>query len=189
MATSILWKGISSPSLENCRIQATEYGYAIRSMIIGLHEEQIFQVEYEIRTDVHWQNFFVRVSSDINKKTVSTLLEKKEGQWFLNDRPAPQFKSASFVDISLTPFTNTLPVRSLEWTKDPQIIDVIYFDLPAGEVKPVQQLYKQLDRNHFLFATADDSFQSTLTVYSEGFVTDYPTLFRMMAKQEMADNL
>jgi len=185
MATSILWKGISWPSLENCRILHTDYGYDIRSMIIGLHDERIFQVEYEIRTDVNWQSLFVRVSSDINKKNLTTVLEKKDGQWFLNDRLAAEFKPASFVDLSLTPFTNTLPIRGLAWTKEPQTIDVIYFDLPAGEVKAVRQIYKQLDLSHYVFATADGSFQATITVDTDGFVTDYPTLFKMMAKTSL----
>jgi len=187
MITSILWKGISSPSLENCRIHHTADAHEIHSMIIGLHNGRIFQVEYQIRTDVNWQSLFVRISSDIDRKTLITILEKKGESWFLNNCPAPEFEQAAFVDISLTPFTNTLPVRGLPWTKDQQTIDVIYFDLPAGEVRLVQQKYKQIDGSHYNFATADGRFEATITVDFEGFVTDYPTLFKMMAKQEIPD--
>jgi len=187
MTTSILWKGISSPSLENCRIFQTVYGYEIRSMIIGLQDERIFQVEYEIRTDANWQSSFVKVTSDINSKSLTTKLEMKDGHWYLNDRSSPEFIPSSFIDISLTPFTNTLPIRALEWTKDQQTIEVIYFDLAAGEFKPVQQLYRQVDRSHYFFATMDGSFQATITVDSDGFVTEYPGLFKMMAKQKMPD--
>ncbi|HET7003051.1 MAG TPA: putative glycolipid-binding domain-containing protein [Puia sp.] len=187
MITVILWKGISWQSMENCRIQSTDEAHDIRSVITGVQDERIFRIEYEIRTDRKWQTLFVKISTEIDGETLLTVLEKKNGHWYLNGKSAPEFEAAAFVDISLTPFTNTLPIKGVRWTKEPRTIDVIYFDMMAGEVKLVQQIYKALDESHYFFSTADGSFQETITVDSDGFVDDYPGLFKMIAKQKMPD--
>ncbi len=65
-----------------------------------------------------------------------------QGNWKQNGKPAEQFRGCIDVDIAVTPFTNTLPIRRLGLpTGQLQEIQVIYCDLLDQVIKAVRQKY------------------------------------------------
>jgi hypothetical protein len=100
----------------------------------------------------------------------------------LNGNPNTQLDDIVDIDISLTPFTNTLPVNRLQLKDgERQVIEVIYFDIFGKEIKPVKQVYTRLTSTQYVYENYDGSFKANLVIDEQGLVVDYPELFEMTA--------
>jgi len=171
--------------MENCLLTKTVDGNEITSTIIGVYENQIYKVEYHIRTDKNWETVFVNLKTQSGNTNELFILEKKEGSWLLNNKRNDELKDIFDIDISLTPFTNTLPINRLrQKDNERQTIEVIYFDILEKEVKPVKQVYTRLAIDRYTYENYDKSFKADIKIDQQGLVVDYPELFKMTAKYE-----
>ncbi len=90
------------------------------------------------------------------------------------------------VDISATPFTNTLPIRRLALQPGSSVIlSMAYIAIPQMDIEATQQRYTCLEVTSFggryLYESLADGvsrFTAELPVDSDGLVLDYPGLFR-----------
>ncbi|HTE32309.1 MAG TPA: putative glycolipid-binding domain-containing protein [Chryseolinea sp.] len=185
MQTNIIWTGKLYHSMENCLLTKTVDGNEITSTIIGAHENQIYKVEYHIRTNKNWETTFVNLKTQSGNSNELFILEKKERSWLLNNKPNDGLKDIFDIDISLTPFTNTLPINRLQQKENErQTIEVIYFDILEKEIKPVKQIYTRLSIDRYTYENYDKSFKADIKIDDQGLVVDYPELFKMTAKRE-----
>lgn len=154
-------------------------GAEITSAIVGSYEGKLYRVEYHIKTNGYWQTVLLDITSQINNHTQVIKLEGDgKGTWICNGKEAAQFKNCIDVDIAVTPFTNTLPIRRLNLQQGrPQQIQVIYCDLLQQEIKPVSQKYTRLSQNEYHYENIPNDFEATIQVDERGFVVDYPGLF------------
>ena len=179
MQENLLWTGREYYSLENCLVKVTTKGAEITSVIIGLYEEKIYRVEYLIKTNQNWETIFFEITSRHSNQTESIRLEGDgKGNWLRDDKHADQFAGCVDIDIPLTPFTNTLPIRRLKLSQNQtQIIKVIYCDLLEQQIKPVQQKYTRLSKTEYHYENIPNDFAATIQVDESGLVVDYPSLF------------
>lgn len=179
MQTNILWSGREYYSLENCLIDTSETGSEITSTIIGSYQGKIYQVAYHIKTNEHWETVFVAITSRHSNQTQKIQLEGDgKGNWTSNGTEAKQFRGCIDVDIALTPFTNTLPIRRLKLhQQQEQVIQVIYIDLIDQRILPVRQLYRCLSATEYHYENIPNDFEARVVVDESGFVVDYPSLF------------
>ena len=83
------------------------------------------------------------------------------------------------IDIAVTPFTNTLPIRRLNLeVGEAAEIDVVYVTVPDLTLSPAPQRYTRLDDRIYRFESLDSGYTADITVDDHGLVTDYPGLFR-----------
>jgi uncharacterized protein len=90
------------------------------------------------------------------------------------------------VDISVTPFTNTLPIRRLALQpSSTATLSMAYIEIPQMHVKVTEQRYTCLEvtpsGGKYRFESLEHgvaSFSADLPVDQEGLVLDYPGLFR-----------
>lgn len=179
MQKNILWTGREYYSLENCLINTTDAGVEITSAIVGLYQGKLYRVEYRIETNANWETRIVEINCqhNNNRQLINLHREGKSG-WLLDGKKSPAFDGCADVDIPLTPFTNSLPINRLRiGVGSEQIIPVIYIDVLAGEVKPVQQKYIRLSENEYHYENIPNDFEADIVVDESGFVVDYPELF------------
>src|SRR4051794_30981500 len=133
MQTNILWAGQEYHSLENCVVETSAAGAEITSTIIGSYKKKIYKTEYCIRSNPNWATVFLEITSRQSNKFHFIRLEGDgEGTWTRSGKILKQFKGCIDVDISLTPFTNSLPINRLNLTEnESQEIQVIYLDVLA----------------------------------------------------------
>lgn len=179
MNTQVLWTGREYYSLEHCRISETIEGANIHSTIVGQYEKNIYTVEYEINIGADWVTRSCHIKSCHNDIEQDHQLESDgKGNWKYNGEQTTQFAGCIDVDIPLTPFTNTLPIRRLKLSKgESKEISVIYCDLLAQEIKPVRQRYTCLSTTEYHYENVPNDFEATIKVDEKGFVVDYPELF------------
>lgn len=183
MQTNILWSGIEYYSLENCVIDVKDNGVHIDSVIVGLYEKKIYRVEYKLTLNAHWEVYHCTVKSQHDDKTEELELIKEQHLWIMNGKYHHDFSGCFDVDIPLTPFTNSLPINRLQLNQDEEKeIDVIYIDILNHEIRRVKQKYIRVSEKSYHYENIPNDFEAEITVDKEGFVIDYPQLFKRTAK-------
>ncbi|MFD1140342.1 putative glycolipid-binding domain-containing protein [Larkinella insperata] len=179
MQLNLLWTGREYYSLENCLVETGESGSQITSTIIGQYEGKIYLVDYRIQTNPQWQTVLLEVRSRHSNQVQAIRLEGDgKGNWRQNGQVADAFAGCLDVDLPLTPFTNTLPIRRLGLQPDQsRQIGVIYCDLLAGQFTPVQQQYTRLAETAYHYQNVPNNFEAIIQVDEYGLVVDYPELF------------
>jgi len=179
MQTNLLWTGREYYSLENCLVTDKTSGAEVNSVIIGYYDEKIYKIEYRIITNQNWETVFFEIISQHSNQTQSIRFEGDgKGNWVSNHKQADQFTGCIDIDIPLTPFTNTLPIRRLNLSQNQtQEIKVIYCDLLEQQVKVVCQRYTCLSNTEYHYENVPNDFEATIEVDNDGFVIDYPSLF------------
>lgn len=179
MQVNVLWTGREYYSLENCLVNFTTENIEISSTIVGYYQNKLYLAEYFIKTNNNWETFFVNIKYRINNIENKIQLEKdSNGNWLLNNDKEDKFKNCIDVDISITPFTNTLPINRLQLSQNTeQQIKVVYINIFEQEIKPVEQIYQRLSDTKYLYKNVPNDFEAEIEVDESGFVVDYPYLF------------
>jgi hypothetical protein len=109
------------------------------------------------------------------------------GSWTTESgRTIPSLKGCLDVDLSATPFTNTLPIRRLALQPGTSAtLSVVYIAVPQMRVQATQQRYTCLELTssggrcrYESLTNGVSSFTVELPVDQDGLVSDYPGLFR-----------
>jgi len=180
----VMWTPWEEAGLEHLRLVASDDGVVAKGLVIGLEAGRPFRIGYEIRCDERWRVREVRAAAPDLERPVLELLADGAGHWKRGGgEPAPELDGCIDVDISATPFTNTLPIRrlGLEPGESEELI-VTYIRVTELLVGPERQRYgcleAQANGGLYRFEALPSGFNAELPVDAEGLVIDYPGLFR-----------
>jgi uncharacterized protein len=181
----VMWAPWEGPGLEHLRLVTSDEGVVANGLVIGLEAGRPFRIGYEVRCDGRWRVREVRVTTPDSERSVLELLTDGEGHWKRGSgEPTPELDGCIDVDISATPFTNTLPIRrlGLEPGESEELI-VTYVRVPELLVGSERQCYGCLEEEAeggglYHFEALPSGFTAELPVDGEGLVIDYPGLFR-----------
>lgn len=189
MKTEVIWEQIVEKGLEHLVLQQGE-DIEADSLALGMIEGAAYRIKYQILCDLEWRVEKVRVEDLLNHKTLD-FMRRGEGIWTNEgDQPIDAIKGCSDVDIMITPFTNTLPIRRLNLVlHKSKEISVVYFSLPELTVSKLNQRYTFLaqenDHRVYKYESLNSGFTSDIKVDSDGLVTDYPGIFKMVRKEQL----
>lgn len=179
-----MWAPWEGPGLEHLRLVTSDGGVVANGLVIGLEAGRPFRISYELRCDGRWRVREVRVATPDSERPVLELLADGEGHWERRGgESVPELDGCIDVDISATPFTNTLPIRRLGLEPgESEELTVTYVRVPELLVGPERQRYgcleAQADGGLYRFEALPSGFTAELPVDAEGLVIDYPGLFR-----------
>lgn len=183
MSADVAWEALEWPSLEHVIVSGGESGFRADAQLV-LALDGLARGSYRVECDTDWRvtSLTIQITSATCTKTVD-LAAAGDGHWLADGQPAPELDGCTDVDIGCTPLTNTLPIRRLSWSPgQAHDIDVVYVSVPSLDVRPARQRYTLLARddmsNEALFRYESGSFTADLPVDADGFVTDYPGLWR-----------
>jgi hypothetical protein len=175
---ALIWRGIHYQSFEYFNLNTKEESYRAESRIIGCYEDNIYTLDYRILVDKDWIVKDFLIESEINRVKRTFSGKRNQNQWEINGVVNSEFNNFKFIDISLTPFTNTLPINNLKLSEsDSQKIDVIYIDVLNHHIRPVQQQYTRTAVNKYLYENIETDFKAEISVDESGLVSTYPELF------------
>lgn len=182
MQKSIVWEGIAYDTEEHCSVNYLDGGIVVRSEIEGWADNKAIYAEYTLYLSNDWTvteiDIHFTVGADENKysfkRTPAGWIDSTGGD-------CAEFGECRFVDISLTPLTNTLPIKGLLFGESQLLeIEVVYFDILANEIRRDVQHYAHIGNNTYRFTNAGGDYTAEITVDADGFVTHYPELFEML---------
>lgn len=180
-----MWAPREGPGLEHLRLVTSDGDVVVANgLVIGLEAGRPFRIGYEIRCDGSWRVREIRAEAPNSGPPVLELLADGEGLWKRRGGESlPELDGCIDVDISATPFTNTLPIRRLGLRPgESEELTVAYIRVPELLVAPERQRYGCLearaDGGLYRFEALPGGFTAELPVDAEGLVLDYPGLFR-----------
>jgi uncharacterized protein len=187
MQKNILWTGIEYHSVENCILTITDKGAKVTSSIVGKYANELYKIEYRIRINQFWETTSFEMESQLHNTMKRVRFRRQgKGRWFVNGRLDKKLNGCIDIDISLTPFTNALPINRLKPAENQvEQIMVLYVDVLGEKIMPVQQKYTRLSDADFKFENVPNDFESVISVDELGLVVEYPGLFK---RTYMADS-
>lgn len=184
MRREVMWSAWEDPGLGHLRLAVRDDGIIADGMVIGATEGRPFRVAYEVRCDTDWRVRALRVGAPGPEPPGVDVLSDGEGNWTASDGWAvPELQGCIDADISVTPFTNTLPIRRLDLAPGESAeLSVAYVEGTELQARPEPQRYTCLEKGDrgglYRFLSLDGGFTADLTVDADGLVLDYPGLFR-----------
>jgi hypothetical protein len=190
MERNVMWTAWSDPGLEHLRLVQYDSGILADGVIIAVEDGRPFRARYTIQCDTGWRVREVRIDllDDTHKRI--DLTSDGEGHWADSaGETLPGLAGCFDIDISATPFTNTLPIRRLALPPGTAAdINVVYITLPDMSVQPQLQRYTCLATNvrggRYRYESRSTGFTAELPVDGDGLVEDYPGLFRRVMSAE-----
>ncbi len=170
------WKNLIDHAIEDLALIEDVDGISAEGRIIGSGQGNL-DVEYTLRLDPAWHTREVRLRLSDGRGL--WLTSDGAGRWMGENGHLGELDGAIDVDISATPFTNTLPIRRLELhTGESVEIAVVYISLGELAVSLDPQRYTCLEPlRRYRFDSLDSDFTRVLTTDGAGLVIFYTGLY------------
>lgn len=170
------WRPVEEPGLEHLELTEEAGRIFARSILIGEREGVSFGLRYQVELSPGWL-----VQSLVLERLDGARLRLEsdgEGHWRRGGVAAPELDGCIDIDISGTPFTNTLPIRRCDLALDePRRFRMAWVPLDTLVPFADGQVYTRLGERRFRYQSQDGSFERVIETDEEGFVTLYPGLF------------
>jgi uncharacterized protein len=178
---TVCWTPIGSPGFEHLQLRADDGGYVAKSVVLGIDGETPFRLHYKIKTDQEWRTrkLWVRAVTPFNEREL-TLRGDGRGNWRSDDgMDLPALRDCIDVDITTTPFSNTLPINRLQLIPGQSVdIRVVYVTAPGLAISVSAQRYSRREASEdIFFESPAHDFTALLPIDGDGLVLDYPHLF------------
>ena len=172
------WCPYDGSGLEHLVVHRDGDTISAHGVVIGERDGLRHGTRYVIECDSAWRvrHALIEVAGGARLE----LFADGEGHWHGRDgAPIAALDGCIDIDLTASCFTNTLPIRRLGGVPgERRVIDVAWVWIPELTVQAAPQAYTLLDDGRYRFEGVGSGFQANLTVDDEGFVVDYPGLFR-----------
>jgi uncharacterized protein len=177
---AILWRDVETGALDRCQLDTGPDGLRLRGTVLTPEHGSPLEVRYLIETGPDGLTRRVELELD-GGSARRVLLADGAGHWHWEGGPElAEVGGALDVDLTVTPATNTLPIRRLGLgTGQAADLRMAWVQFPGLEVLASEQRYERLAPARWRFSTGD--FEAELLVDPDGLVLDYGGLFRSLA--------
>lgn len=178
-SNEIVWENKETFGCEYLKCLITDTAVHAESTVIYLGPGAPVQLNYQIEMDRSWRTKLVNIYSKSGQSLQLNSIDS--GKWAdKNGTIMAELDGAVDVDLSATPFTNSLPVNRFNWKPNQQrVLEMVYISAPSLEVFKMKQTYTfiELKGEVRIFNFKSPGFESFISVDEKGFVVDYPGLF------------
>ena len=187
MEQHIMWAPSAAAGLEHLHLRQGEQGISVDSVVLGVEEGVPFRLWYEMEIDQNWQIRACTLRLLNSEKSGLTLRTDGQGHWTdATGTPYPVLEGCLDIDLSVSPFTNTLPVRRLAWQPGQSAdLSVAYIAVPALEVSAMAQRYtcleQRIEGGLYRYQSLASGFTRDLPVDAQGLVIDYPGIWQRVS--------
>jgi uncharacterized protein len=176
------WQDWSGKGVEHTVITCAQKSNGADGVVIGAAEGQHFAVRYQIRCDGSWtlEHAFIQIVGEERKLE---LVSNGRRKWTdASGNPLPALDGAIDIDLSVSPFTNTLPIRRLQLVKGSSAeIRAAYVHFPDLTIVSDPQRYTCLEPLQcYRYESLDSDFVREIEVDRDGLVVTYPGLFQRL---------
>ncbi len=195
MESHVWWTPLELPGLEQLHLVENETGVVADSLVLGIEGATPFRLWYQVWTDNDWNVRECLLQVGGEKGQTVHLYTDGQGHWTDAEGVAcSSLDGCLDIDISRTPFTNTLPVRRLALTPGESAdLLVAYITVPDLSIRPAQQRYTCLSRTAsggiYRYEGVESNFTADLPVDAQGLVVDYPGIWKRAEMRPLGDGI
>jgi len=178
---TVLWQNVETGALDRCRLETGPSGLRLAGIVLTPEHETPLDVRYLVEAGLDGLTHRVGLELD-GGATRRVLLADGAGHWRWEGGPELAEVAGSLdVDLTVTPATNTLPIRRLAALEVGRAADLhmAWVQFPGLELLASAQRYERLGPDRWRFST--DGFQAELLVDPDGLVLGYGGVFRSLA--------
>jgi uncharacterized protein len=173
---TVVWKSRLIDGADYCSLWHTAEGWLLKGTVVGaLKDKRPMLAQYEIHCDENWLTHRVEMQRSIGSgiRNLSLSIES-HGGWRSSDKELPALRGCDDVDLSVTPATNTLPIRRLNLqVGNSASVITAWVKFPDLSIEPLSQRYTRLARNTYRYES-NTGFSADIVVDDLGVVTSYP---------------
>lgn len=175
LLSEALWRRRDLPSLEHCRLMEVQHATIIQGSVVAMLDSQPCHVGYMISCDPDWSTRTVAVTCVSGDTTRRLQLRRSEsGEWWQDDVRLPEFDGLVDIDVSISPSTNTLPIRRLNLASGASATtDALWVRFPHLALERLPQRYTRIDEHRYVYESRNGSFRADLEVDREALVVRY----------------
>jgi hypothetical protein len=185
---TVRWRPIEGEGLEHVTVLRRGEAIVATGVVIGARDGASYGARYEIGCDAAWR--VRRLDLTFTDGRAMNLVSDGHGHWRDGDgHPLSAFDGCIDIDLSGSPFTNTLPIRRLDLAPEEGTVALEMVYIPFQSLAPIRdgQLYRCLEPDRrFRYEAADGSFSAEILVDRDGLVERYPPLFERVDDGERA---
>jgi hypothetical protein len=176
----VRWQDWSGSGLEHTLVSFGDDSNSAEGVVVSAAGDETFAVRYRVRCDRSWAATQLEVEM-IGESRGIALSGDGRGNW--KDSSGASLRKldgAIDLDLSITPFTNTLPIRRLHLARgESSDIVAAYVHFPDLAISADPQRYTCLEpMRRYRYESRDSDFMREIEVDSDGLVLTYPGLFR-----------
>ena len=185
MRLEVLWEQVVDKGLEHLLLHQGEQINA-EGLVVGMLQNVAYRIQYQVVCDLKWNTQRVWAKDLLNGKEF--ILTRSGDEWLDEQGHVIEFlRGCTDVDIRVTPFTNTLPIKRLDLKPgESKEIGVVYVAAPGLSLSSFEQRYTCLsqakDGGVYKYESLSSGFTVELKVDADGLVLDYPGIFKMVWK-------
>jgi hypothetical protein len=174
------WHDWSGNGVEHLVLRTESDRIVAEGVALAAAEQRPFAATYRIECDAVWRVQVTQVRL-MGVDQCIDVMSDGSGHWRARDGALmPQLDGAIDVDVSVTPFTNTLPIRRLQLAEgEAAEIRTVYIRLPDLTLTIDPQRYTCLKRGRqYRYESLTTDFVRVIDVDADGLVVSYPGLFK-----------
>jgi uncharacterized protein len=176
------WQSWDAKGIEHLVLREGSREVVAESVVVGSADSAPFALRYRIRCDKSWRVRSAEVALVGSDRKIEIAGDGK-GNWSeTSGKRLPKLAGSIDIDLSATPFTNTLPIRRLKLRagQSAQIVTV-YILAPTLTLTTDPQRYTCLEPlKRYRYESIDSDFTREIEVDRRGMVVTYPGLFRRL---------
>jgi hypothetical protein len=176
------WQSWDAKGIEHLVLREDAREVVAEAVVVGSADSAPFAIRYRIRCDKSWRVRSAEVAVVGSDRKIEIAGDGK-GNWSdASGKRLPKLAGAIDIDLSATPFTNTLPIRRLKLrARQSAEIVTVYILAPALTLATDPQRYTCLEPlKRYRYESIDSDFTREIEVDRRGMVVTYPGLFRRL---------
>lgn len=175
LVRALLWRRTDLPGAEHVRLWRGAHGYRLEGTAVLAEDGEPLRVEYEVACTAGWETRTVRAVLARGAETLRVELAAEGGRWLRDGVEAPAVAGCLDVDLSVSPATNTLPIRrlGLEVGESREVV-AAWLRFPGLELEPLRQRYTRLSERRYRYESPAHDFTAEVEVDEMGLVVRYP---------------
>jgi hypothetical protein len=176
------WQDWDAKGIEHLVLREGTREIVAESVVVGAANDPVFAVRYRVRCDKSWRVRSAEIGIVGSDRKIEIRGDGK-GNWSgASGRALPKLAGAIDIDLSASPFTNTLPIRRLKLRAGQSAeIVTVYILVPGLTMTTDPQRYTCLEPlKRYRYESIDSDFTRDIEVDRRGLVVTYPGLFRRL---------
>jgi uncharacterized protein len=180
---TVLWRCLFQPGMEYFNLWQEGEHWRLEGSVVLALDGYPTEVLYHVFCNAQWQT--VRVDIDMNigatTRELRILVDEKH-HWHVDGKELRAVRGCLDVDLSVTPATNTLPIRRLNLPVGEKAeVTAAWVRFPELTLQTLTQNYQRIEENRYWYQSELGNKIWDLTVDEMGIVRRYAELWESEA--------
>jgi hypothetical protein len=176
----LIWQRLDTVGVEYAEIALDPL--RLEGEVVLVEEGKACAISYRVECDEEGRTAKAQVNLRCDgSRSALTLVRRADGSWMRKARRVPGIDGLDDIDLSVTPSTNTPPLRRLHLDVGQSAeVTAAWIQVPSLEIAPLLQKYHRVTAATYVYEAAALGFRAELVVDETGIVRSYGGLWKAL---------